>query len=184
MVAYLKQRMGMAGGRAHRYVKNARAASRCPGTFSAWQHRQISGDEAELLFRVAERMPDKYPDAESVLLELVGDGVDETRRILDYWQFEADRSVLDLEDQLDRRHFDVTQGANGMVAGEFALPQLEGETLLAAIDSLMPPQPTTIGAPRPNAGPMLSGIWLEVFSTGPPLRSWGASGLISTSMSI
>ena len=139
MVAYLKHRMGIAGGRAHRYVKNARAASRCPATFSAWQNRQISGDEAELMFRASERMPDKYPDAEPVLLEMVGDGVDETKRILDYWKSEADPSVLDLEDQLDRRHFDVTRRANGMVAGEFALPQLEGETLLARVDSLKPP---------------------------------------------
>jgi len=74
------------------------------------------------MFRASERMPDKYPDAESVLLELVGDGVDETKRILDYWKTEADPSVLDLEDQLDRRHFDVSQRANGIVAGEFALP--------------------------------------------------------------
>ena len=121
MVAYLKDRMGMAGGRAHRYVKNARAASRYPATFSAWQHRQISGDEAELLFRASERMPDKYPAAESVLLENVGDGFDETRRIVEYWTTETDRSVLDLEDQLGRRRCDVTRRPNGMVDGEFAL---------------------------------------------------------------
>ena len=139
MVAYFKDRMGMAGGRAHRYVKNARAAAMHQATFAAWQHRHISGDEAELLFRASERMPDRYPDAESVLLEMVGDGADETRRILDYWKSASDRSVLDLENQLARRHLDVTRHPNGMIAGEFALPQLEGETLLAAIDTLMPP---------------------------------------------
>ncbi len=36
MVAYLKHRMRMAGGRAHRYVKNARAALKHAATFSAW----------------------------------------------------------------------------------------------------------------------------------------------------
>lgn len=141
MVAYLKHRLGMAGGRAHRYVKNARAALKFAATFAAWRHRQISGDEAELMFRASERMPDKYPEAEQVLLELVGDGVDETKRLLDYWRMEADppRTVLDLEEQLDRRHFDVTRRPNGMVTGQFALPKLDGETLLTALDALMSP---------------------------------------------
>jgi hypothetical protein len=85
-VAYLKHRMNMAGGRAHRYVRNARMALLHRATFSAWKHRQISGDEAELMFQAAERMPDKYSDAESILLELAGDSVDETRRVLDYWR--------------------------------------------------------------------------------------------------
>jgi hypothetical protein len=34
-VAYLKDRLGMAGGRAHRYVKRARAALRHRATFAA-----------------------------------------------------------------------------------------------------------------------------------------------------
>jgi hypothetical protein len=51
MVAYLKHRMRMAGGRAYRYVRIARAATKHAATFSAWRHRQISGDEAELMFR-------------------------------------------------------------------------------------------------------------------------------------
>jgi hypothetical protein len=141
MVAYLKHRLGMAGGRAHRYVREARAALRLPATLSAWKHRQISTDEAELLFRTSERMPDKYAVAEPHLLELAGGGVDETRRVLDYWSAEVDLPGvrLEVEEQLLRRRFDVTRKANGMVAGEFALPQLEGEMFLTAVDTLMPP---------------------------------------------
>ena len=140
-VAYLKHRLRMAGGRAHRYVRNARAALRFPSTFSAWRHRQLSSDEAELMLRVSEQVPDKYPAAEGVLLELVGDGFDETKRLLDYWRHDVDAEgvVLDLEDQLRRRRFDVTREANGMVSGEFALPRLEGESLLTALEALMPP---------------------------------------------
>ena len=140
MVAYLKHRMRMAGGRAHRYVKNARAALEYAATFSAWKHRQISSDEAELMFRAAERAPDKYPEAESVLLELVGDGVDDTRKVLEYWRSDAYRQgvELEVEQQLERRHFDVTR-RDGMVEGRFALPGVEGETLLTGIDALMPP---------------------------------------------
>jgi hypothetical protein len=141
MVAYLKHRFRMAGGRANRYVKNARTAVKHAATFSAWKHRQISGDEAELMFRAAEKMPDKYPDAENVLLELVGDGVDETRKVLDYWRSDVDRPgvELDVEAQLERRRFDVTRKSNGMVEGEFSLPTLEGEALLTAVDTLTPP---------------------------------------------
>ena len=145
MVAYLKVRLRMAGGRAHRYVRNARMALRHAATFSAWKHRQISGDEAELMFHAAERTPDKYPEAEKILLELVGDGVDETRRILDYWRNDVDRPgvVLDAEDQLQRRFLDVTRRHNGMIAGKFLLPSLDGEGLLTALDALMPPPAET-----------------------------------------
>lgn len=140
-VAYLKHRLGMAGGRAHRYVKRARAAHRFKMTFAAWKHRQISSDQAELLFSASEKMPDKYPDAESVLLEIVGESVEETRKTLEYWQHRTDPAGthLDLEDQLTRRRFDVTRRPNGMVAGEFELPRSAGETFLASIDALMPP---------------------------------------------
>lgn len=141
MVAYLKHRMRMAGGRAHRYVKNARAALKHAATFSAWRHRQISGDEAELMFRASEKVPDKYPDAENILLELVGDGVDETRRVLDYWRSDVDLPgvVLDAEEQLQRRYHDVTRRANGMITGKYSLPTLEGEEFLTALDATMPP---------------------------------------------
>ncbi len=141
MVAYLKHRMGMAGGRAHRYVRKARAVLQHAATFSAWKHRQISGDEAELMFRAGEKTPDEYRSAEGALLELVGDGVEETKRVLDYWRSGVDRSgvVLDAEAQLGRRYHDVTRRSDGMVTGEYALPTLEGEALLTALDSRMPP---------------------------------------------
>ena len=141
MVAYLKHRLGMAGGRAHRYVRQARACLKFPSTLSSWKHRQVTSDEAELLFRASERTPDKYAQAEPYLLELVGEGFDDTRRILDYWGVEVDPggARLELEEQLRRRRLDLTRKGNGMVAGEFLLPQLDGETLLSALDALTPP---------------------------------------------
>lgn len=126
MVAYLKHRLGMAGGRAHRYVQNARAAVRFPATFSAWKHRQVSSDEAELLFRASERMPDKYPAAEPVLLEMAGDGYDDTKKTLDYWKTETDTPGLSVEEQLDRRQCETTRKQNGMVEGRFSLPRPRG----------------------------------------------------------
>ena len=140
-VAYLKDRLGMSGGRANGYVKRARAAAKHQATFAAWDHRQVSTDEVELLFKMSETVPDRYGEAEDTLLELVGDGYDETRRVLDYWRNDVDLPgvVLDIEDQLARRRFDVTRRHNGMVAGSFELSRLDGEGLLAAVDALMPP---------------------------------------------
>lgn len=139
-VAYLEDRLKMIGGRAQRYVRNARAANRFAATFSAWWHRMISFDQAELLFRASDRAPDEYANAELVLLDIAGDDPAETKQVLDYWQQEVDRGPrLELEQQLERRRFDVRRLHNGMVGGEFSLPELAGETLLSAIDALMPP---------------------------------------------
>ena len=139
-VAYLKDRLGIIAGRAHRYVKNARGALRFEATFSAWWQRLISSDQAELLFKAAEKAPDDYSQAEATLIEMIGDDAAETRQILDYWQQEIDRGPrLDLEKQLERRRFDVRRLHNGMVSGEFSLPELAGQTLLSAVDALMPP---------------------------------------------
>jgi hypothetical protein len=140
-VAYLKHRMRMSGARAHRYVRTARGSLKHAATFSAWKHRQLSSDEAELMFQASERVPNEYRAAENVLLELVGDGFDETRRVLDYWRNDVDLAGVrrDVEEQLRRRRFEVTRKHNGMIGGEFLLPQLEGEGLLSALDALMPP---------------------------------------------
>jgi hypothetical protein len=136
------------------------------------------------MFKASERLPDKYPEAETVLLELVGDGFDETRRVLEYWRSDVDLPGvrLDLEDQLQRRRFDLTRKHNGMVAGEFLLPQLEGEGLLAAVDALMPP-PADNDERKPSDAPMPSEISLAATSTVPGRRLSVGSAPTSTSMS-
>ena len=141
LVAYLKHRARMAGSRANRYVSLARAARRFKATLTSWKHRQISGDQAELLFRAARKVPDKYPDAEPVLLEIVGDTPEETKKVLDYWRHSVDRSGLevDVETQMLRRRFDYTRKPNGMIEGEFALTETAGEFLITALDVVTPP---------------------------------------------
>ena len=141
LVAYLRDRARMAGARAKRYVMWARAARRFRATFKAWRQNLVSTDQAGLLFRAAERVPDEYPDAEDVLLEIVGDNVEETRRVLDYWTATVNQpgKGSDLETQLLRRRFDYSRRANGMVEGEFALTSTAGEALIAALDAMTPP---------------------------------------------
>ncbi len=140
-IAYLKHRAGMSGSRAKRYTLLARAACIFKATFESWRQRQVSSDEAALLFQSAERTPDKYPHAEAFLREIVGDGYDDTRRILDYWRQSADEVGVEIDEQnqLIRRRFDVRRTTNGMVEGDFSLTSVAGESLMTAIDALMPP---------------------------------------------
>ena len=141
MVAYLKHRARMAGARAHRYVTMARVARRFKATLAAWRIGQISSDQALLLAGAARQLPDKYPEAEPVLLEIVGDTAEETHKTLDYWRHTADRPglVVDFEAQMQRRRLDFSLRANGMIEGEFALTDTAGEALIAALDAVMPP---------------------------------------------
>lgn len=140
-IAYLKHRAGMSGSRAKRYTLLARAARTFRATFESWRQRQVSSDEAALLFQSADRMPDKYSDAETVLLEIVGDGYDDTRKILDYWRQSADKVGVEIDEQnqLIRRRFDIRNTTNGMVEGDFSLTSVAGESLMTAIDALTPP---------------------------------------------
>lgn len=92
MVAYLRHRARIAGSRASRYVTAARHAMRFRATFASWRLGQITTDQAELLFQAARRLPDRYPDAEPVLLEIIGDTAEETEKILAYWRHAIDRT--------------------------------------------------------------------------------------------
>jgi hypothetical protein len=119
----------------------ARTARKFTSTYLSWKHGQISTDQAHQLFRAAEQMPDKYPDAEPVLLEIVGDTPEEVRRILDYWRHSIDKPgvVIAEELQWERRRLDVSRKTNGMVSESFEMTGLAGETLLTALDALLPP---------------------------------------------
>lgn len=121
-VAMLKHEGRMSGSRANRYIFLARAAHSLKATFLSWKHNHISTDQAELLFQAVRTMPDKYPDAEPVLLETVGDDCDETRKVLDYWRNTVDKPgvLVDERAQLERRRLDIGRKANGMVEGELA----------------------------------------------------------------
>ncbi len=141
MVAYLKHRGRIAASRASRYVSAARSALRFKGTFASWRAGQITTDQAQMLFEAARQLPDKYPAAEPVLLEIIGDTAEETQKTLDYWRRTVDRrgADVDFDTQLARRRFDYSQRANGMIEGEFALTDAAGEALIAALDSAMLP---------------------------------------------
>lgn len=144
-ISFLKEACRMAGGRARRLVKRARAAARHSATMAAWRFGQISSDQAQQLFDVSDELADRYPDAEQVLLDIVGETPDETRKTINYWKNSVDpRGVaLDLDIQMERRSLEITTQPNGMVSGRFTMTGLAGETLKAAVTTLLPPpQPT------------------------------------------
>lgn len=138
-VAYLKDRLRLAAGRANRYVHQARTARRFQATLQSWKLRLIGGDQAAVLFRTAEKLPDEYTDDESGLLEMCeGESPAETKRMVDYWSTTVDRTP-DPERQMKRRRLDYTRSDDGMVDGSFSLTPLAGEAFITSIESLLSP---------------------------------------------
>jgi hypothetical protein len=140
-ISFLKDACRMSGGRAKRLVRSARAAAKHVATLAAWRFGQLSSDQAQQLFDISYQLPDKYEAAEQVLIDISGDTVDQTRQVLDYWKNTIDPTgvALDQVNQLERRSFELSTLANGMVTGRFMLTELAGETLKTAITSLIPP---------------------------------------------
>ncbi len=140
-ISFLKEACRMSGGRAKRLVKTARAAAKHAATMAAWRFGQLSTDQAQQLFDISHQLPDRYQAAEQVLIDIAGDTPDQTRQTLDYWKNTVDAAgvALELDNQLQRRSFELSTMGNGMVTGRFVMTGLAGETLKTAITSLLPP---------------------------------------------
>lgn len=141
ITAYLTHVGRMSVGRAHQFASRVKATSAAPGAFGAWRDGRISADQAVLLFRVAEAVPDVYPEAEERLVEIVESlSVRETGRVLEYWRQSVDGpGDLDLESQMTRRGVSLSQTVNGMRRVDGWLTQLAGEAFEAALSAHMPP---------------------------------------------
>ena len=144
-ISFLKEACRMSGGRAKRLVKTARAAAKHAATMAAWRYGQLSADQAQQLFDISHQIPDRYETAEQVLIDIAGETPDETRQTLDYWKNTVDPTGvhLELDNQLQRRSFELSTMANGMITGRFIMTGLAGETLKTAITSLLPPPAAT-----------------------------------------
>lgn len=179
-VAYIKDRCGISGSRANRYVKLAKAAQTFKGTLSSWKHRFINSDQAEMLFRASDRLPDKYPDAEPVLLEMVASDrhPDETEKTLEYWTATVDRDPLGLDSQLDRRHLDYSRRASGMSKEtSHCLGSPARRSSPQSRPSCHHPPRVTSALPH-DGGPTLSKTWPTPSWKAPRLPSLVARSLI------
>lgn len=84
------------------------------------------------LFRASEDLPDRFPEAEPVLLEIIGETPEETRKVLHYWKQSVDRQSTtdDSQVHIERRRLDYHESQPGMLEGTFALTPLACEAFL------------------------------------------------------
>ena len=137
--AYLMHRGTWSAGRAHRAVADSNAAWTAPSTHKAWEDGRLSTDQARLLFRIADGLPDEYQAAEERLTEIVEPlSVRDTAAALEYWRQAVDGpGTSDLHST--QRGLSLTKCMNGMRRVDGWLTPLAGETLETALDALMPP---------------------------------------------
>ncbi|HEX6222002.1 MAG TPA: DUF222 domain-containing protein [Acidimicrobiia bacterium] len=141
ITSYLIDVGRMTAGRARRFATRVKSRLTAPGAFAAWSDGRISPDQAGHLFRVAEAVPDEYPEAEERLVEIVGPlSVRETGRALEYWRQSIDGpGDLDLQSQMIRRGLSLSPTINGMRRIDGWMTQLAGEALEAALSAHLPP---------------------------------------------
>lgn len=137
----------MSAGHVRRVVSRANAASRAPDSFAAWADGRISTDQAAQLFRLADTVPDVFPDAEEVLVEIVELlTVSETAKTLDYWrQSVAGPGETSLESEMTRRGVSASETLDGMLRVDGWMTPLAGQAFLAGLQAHLPPRASTKG---------------------------------------
>jgi hypothetical protein len=131
----------MSAGNATRIVADANAVRKAPVSFVAWQDGRVSTDQARLLFRLAEAVPDTFVSAEQALVEIVEPlTVRETATALEYWRQSVDGpDGCDIETELARCGVSLSRTIGGMRRLDGWLTTLAGEALEQALQALMPP---------------------------------------------
>ncbi len=139
--ALLTHQTRMSPGRAKAVVSLGHARERAPAAHQAWADGRISTDQARHLFRVAESVPDAYPEAEERLVDIV-QGLDaaDTGKAVDYWRQAVDGpGEIDFERQFARRGVSLSKSYGGMRRIDGWLTDAAGEALETALDANMPP---------------------------------------------
>lgn len=139
--AYLMDIGCMSAGHAKRVVSMANAVAKAPLAYQAWADGRLSVDQASLVFRAAEGVPDSYPEAERNLIEIVEPlSVSDTGKVIEYWRQSVDGpGDTDLETQLQRRGLSLSKSHGGMRRVDGWLTTQAGEALETALQSLTPP---------------------------------------------
>ncbi|MFZ0015030.1 MAG: DUF222 domain-containing protein [Acidimicrobiia bacterium] len=140
--ALLTDLTGMSIGRAREIIGWATIEEKAPHAYSAWADGRLSTDQARQLFRAAETVPDLYPQADQILVDIVeGLDVADTRKAVEYWrQFVEGPGDLDMESQNMRRGLSISRTMNGMRRVDGWLTPTAGEAVGAALQTLTPPR--------------------------------------------
>jgi hypothetical protein len=142
VTAFLKHRCRMATGRARRLVAAAHAKNLAPHVFGAWFNTRLSTDQAHRLLETASTVPEEFAAAEDNLIETVQDlSHTDTRRVLDYWRQSVDgpETAMSEVQQEDLRGVSMSISLGGMLRVDAWMTPVAGQTLLTALDALMPP---------------------------------------------
>ena len=139
--AFLVDQTGVSPGHAKRIISYGNAVDRAPHAHAAWADGRLSTDQVQHMFRVAEAVPDAYPDAEERLVEIVEplDAVD-IGKAVEYWRQSVDGpGELDPETQQTRRGLSASWMLDGMLRIDGTLSTTAAEAFLAGVDANMPP---------------------------------------------
>ena len=170
LTSFLKDRCGMAAGRAHRLVATANVIRRALATFRAWVDARISTDQAYRLFEVAETLPDEFAEVEDTLIGAVeGLSVSDTKRALDYWRQSVDGpgTIADEIRQHDLRGVSLSRTMGGMTRLDGWLTTSAGQALQSALAALMPPpSPTGERSPRQRRHDAIEDLALQSLDHG------------------
>jgi hypothetical protein len=165
--AFLVHQTRVSPGHAKRVISYGNAREKAPHAFAAWADGRLSTDQARHLFRVAEAVPDEYPDAEENLVDIVEslDAVD-TGRAVEYWrQAMEGPGDIDAETQQIRRGISASWSLDGMVKVDGWLTSAAGQALIAGLDANMaPPRDGDTRTPRQRRHDALENLcrdWLD-----------------------
>lgn len=165
--AFLADQARMSAGHAKRVVSEANAADKAPFAFAAWADGRLSSDQAHDLFRLADAVPDQFPDAEQFLVGIVeGLSVTDTRKALEYWRQSVDGpGDLDSETQWARRGLSSSKTVGGMTKVDGWLTPSAAEAFVQALNANMaPPKDDVTRTPRQRRHDALEDLcrdWLD-----------------------
>jgi hypothetical protein len=145
LTAFLKHRCRMASGRAHRLVSRSRLFTTARATLGAWTGGRLSTDQAHVLLDHAVALPARFAEAEHSLVGIVEDlSVTDTRHALGYWRQTVDElGTLRTEtEQREIRGISTSTTLDGMVRVDGWMTPVAGQSLLSALEALMPPPGT------------------------------------------
>ncbi|MCD9197335.1 HNH endonuclease signature motif containing protein [Aeromicrobium wangtongii] len=165
--AWLAAKTGISKGEAAKLVGLARVTG-VEATQAAWAAGELSTDQASVIMKAIDALPDwcgdeERGDAEAHLIRLAGEyGLDDLKRLANHVLEVIDPDGADehLGEQLrkqEQKAWDATRMAikdrgDGTTRGSFIIPQADADTLRAALEGIIAPRRTAANAEHHGMG--------------------------------
>jgi hypothetical protein len=151
-------------------VTDANASTKARSTNTAWENGRVSTDQARLLFRLTDAVPEEYRSAEDALIGIIEPlSVRDTAAALEYWRQSVD-GPTDTDTQTTRRGVSLSRCMDGMRRIDGWMTDIASEALETALGALMPPPgPDEDRSPRQRRHDALEDLarWFLDSGTGP-----------------